>query len=802
MSDAGKLIIESDENSSLYALSTKSHYSFVIDGENWPTVYHYLIANMFEGLIEGIRWMSIADIHLLTIPQTIITRSGEHEIVYGGRKKYKIRPDWDVLRKEFLLLANREKIRQNANVKKVLLKTDTHGLVDKNDKDNGFILETIRHDLRANDEYGDTIKTKRDLKAIFKEDVPDDRPHYFTEITNQLRRLIVEIISDEGADTVYLGIVEDAIYTFHYDTLKAYNIILNIRKVIESPLTATFIREEMPNLEKLTKKIKSKLEKIQSLNKAKVPWDASFAIAFYLWYIQQNPNEEKEAKERLQTVNVELRYLPEKRYYRDNLPKGEPSILDIIRKQNAGIKKTSEESSSEKSSEKDSSEDSSSEDSDEEEESPEDSKLHLKEVENYVIAKTSSRSKKFLKDYEPKLLKYGAVKQEYMQTFSKGLTEKKTLQVVMVLKKNAKQKAIKRLLKNSNYSVVNNNSYKITGDLKSHAHQLYLLGARYKVKKVEKKTIQLVKSSDPGDVNLLSKGGYYNPDKGGYVFLFYGKIPAQKTAKIHRINYQKSYAGLAIKNKNAMYVQIEDASKIVKYIEKVNSEGPLRYLDEWLEKKVKFMYEICVIVAKVLSVEPVTQEAVKFSFYLVNCPKESGAKLKWGSLPKELMKLDNFDSQAKSLFDMRMSRLFEMLKFYVHWSEDKEAAFNHIVTLKSEECPKNAVYAAIHIYETFELYHFFKDDEKKYAIALNCLCDKEDNWDEYVGAYFKGEKKPVKSAEDFVVNAVKVVRGFTIDAKWKNVLVLFHMFVGDKNRLACKKIIFFSNFFKSHYNIN
>lgn len=114
-------------------LNTASYSEFILEGKNWPSVEHYMLAKQFEGstLEEEIRTAkTISAARFLARPRScIVQREGENagvskKVLYGRDLSLQKRDGWAREEKNYLKEAIFAKFDQNPKLKATLVQTD------------------------------------------------------------------------------------------------------------------------------------------------------------------------------------------------------------------------------------------------------------------------------------------------------------------------------------------------------------------------------------------------------------------------------------------------------------------------------------------------------------------------------------------------------------------------------------------------------------------------------------------------------------------------------------------------------
>lgn len=330
------LEFSSPKNPSTGFLTNQSNYGFVIDDKRWPTVEHYVQAKKFEGtqFEEQIRnAKSIHQVRNLTKEryraiEDPYTGNLVKEKVYG--KDYKIREDWENIYPSYLEEALTEKFAQNKSLQKKLVQTGDVRLIDKNNHLTGPILEKLREKYLSSKQ--DTIKTK---PVIFE---PNDIELQLTDIEIDILvkfiRTLIEIskkvMESEGYNELYLGMVEDAIYTF-FGSRK--NPALEFFKESQK-IRWTYIQNHMPHFKTLINATNEIFQKtfinipsrgVNMNPDVKIKGPVAVAYIAYNVVLDYEDQEWELLRNRVQNIlqnikRLKIRYLKRKRNYREGAP--------------------------------------------------------------------------------------------------------------------------------------------------------------------------------------------------------------------------------------------------------------------------------------------------------------------------------------------------------------------------------------------------------------------------------------------------------------------------------------------------
>lgn len=100
-------------------LSNFSSHGFVLDGYFWKTSEHYFQSQKFFGSLY-------AD----TIRQA---KTPKEAFKLGNSRKYKIRPDWELVKKEVMFKCVLEKFKTHADIRQFLLDTGEQDIIEMSD---------------------------------------------------------------------------------------------------------------------------------------------------------------------------------------------------------------------------------------------------------------------------------------------------------------------------------------------------------------------------------------------------------------------------------------------------------------------------------------------------------------------------------------------------------------------------------------------------------------------------------------------------------------------------------------------
>lgn len=338
------------KNPSTGFLSNQSNYGFVLDGKRWPTVEHYIQAKKFEGtqLEEKIR--NAKTIHQIKsyikkryrIIEDPTTGEKIREQVYGqGKDIYKIREDWEEVYPNILEEALRAKFFQNKVLQRKLLETGNAQLVNKKEPLTGEILEDIRQEIREK-----LVSTLSPKISPSKEIKPDDKNTPLLtgekeDILNQFITVVVKvskkIMTSEGQNTLYLGMIEDTIYTLFGSKNK--KIILQIFED-SLKISVNHIYNNMPHFRELVSAILFKFEDEFSRIEPRTKIRGPIAVAYIIYSVlgenrhpalggETGKEDWEYLKNRTQRIldnldRFKVKFLKKKRDYRKGIPPAIP----------------------------------------------------------------------------------------------------------------------------------------------------------------------------------------------------------------------------------------------------------------------------------------------------------------------------------------------------------------------------------------------------------------------------------------------------------------------------------------------
>jgi len=328
-------------------LSNESHFGFTLGGKKWPTVEHYVQAQKFVGTQHEENIRKAKTVHqaktMARERRLLAEEKGKiiKKKVYGKGKEYRIRGDWEAVKRQVAQKAMEAKFRQNKQLQKRLLDTGDSRLRDTSNPDTGPILESIRESLQTR---RTPKKSPPPKKGHLYKDV---RSGNLTDQEESLVRAILALASKvsimEGWDgKLYPGMIEDAIYslvkTRKHAFLESFNEGLNI--------TWNRVYTEMPRFRNL-------VGSIVILTDKKLPHVEERRTAIALGYVvrtfrDSDAEERKSVMSRVKGVlkNLEgtrIRLLKKKRPYRKGAPPKLPERI-LTKKEKGYIRLTLEES--------------------------------------------------------------------------------------------------------------------------------------------------------------------------------------------------------------------------------------------------------------------------------------------------------------------------------------------------------------------------------------------------------------------------------------------------------------------------
>lgn len=197
-------------------LSNESKHSFILEGEKWLTVEHYIQSKKFEGtsLEEEIRLApTILMVKKLSSPTyyTYYNEKGERQekYIYGNKKNtYYIKEDWALSLRDNMKKAIYAKFDQHPCLQKKLLETRNVSLIDLYNPLTGPILEEYRASIRKLDRKKSHNYTNEDLYTL---DINEQDLLYISDLFHQFYKILDVVSKYEGWNKIKEEMVEDVV---------------------------------------------------------------------------------------------------------------------------------------------------------------------------------------------------------------------------------------------------------------------------------------------------------------------------------------------------------------------------------------------------------------------------------------------------------------------------------------------------------------------------------------------------------------------------------------------------------------
>lgn len=142
-------------NPKYYPFSNFAPYSVKIDGETWKTTEHYF---------QAVKFKNTAPNHYRAVMRAPTPNAAKQ---LGRSRRYRIDPNWDQVRENFMFRALRAKFEQHADLKQLLLETGTAYLAEHTENDKywgdggdgsgenrlGHLLMRLRQDFISSEKH-------------------------------------------------------------------------------------------------------------------------------------------------------------------------------------------------------------------------------------------------------------------------------------------------------------------------------------------------------------------------------------------------------------------------------------------------------------------------------------------------------------------------------------------------------------------------------------------------------------------------------------------------------------------------
>ena len=258
-------------------LSNDSMHSFILDGEKWSSVTHYLIAKKFEGTNLQTK---IREAPTVYCAKRVARRRINLEQDENGNlkmvKKYcnGIDPNelWKKYEKKYPKLreeALRAKFTQNLSLKKRLLETGISEIIDRNDPTNGVALMKLRKEIKMGKRPNTTKFSYNDLP---KNPAPTTKGVNEKVVIQLIFSLLNVVQKQENRKKIYPEMFIDCAYNLYKSSDKRIRVLEYIETITKNPPSMQELQTRAPEFTSLIERVHEHLSKLDpALRYSKAP---------------------------------------------------------------------------------------------------------------------------------------------------------------------------------------------------------------------------------------------------------------------------------------------------------------------------------------------------------------------------------------------------------------------------------------------------------------------------------------------------------------------------------------------------